>query len=67
MVMSSFESEQRKFLSELFDKEILITEVRDMGNSHDVEIRINFKNSYDKENFIDDFESFVKNCIGGDK
>lgn len=65
MVMSSFESEQRKFLSELFDKEILITEVRDLENSRDVEIRINFKNDYDKREFIDDFESFVKNCIGG--
>lgn len=56
---------RRKLLSELFDKEILITEVRDVENSHDVEIRVNFKNLYDKEKFIDVFESFVKNCIGG--
>ena len=65
MVMDSFKFEQRKLLSELLDKEILITEVRDMENSHEVEIRVNFKNLYDKKNFIDDFESFVKNYIGG--
>ena len=29
MVMDSFKFEQRKLLSELLDKEILITEVRD--------------------------------------
>lgn len=65
MVMDSFEFEQRKLLSELSDKETLITEVRDLENSHDVEIRINFKNLYDKKKFIDDFKSFAKNCIGG--
>ena len=65
MVMDSFEYEQRKLLSELSDKKILITEVRDIENSHDVEIRVNFKNLYDKEKFIDVFVSFVKNCIGG--
>lgn len=65
MVMDSFEYEQRKLLSELSDKKILITEVRDLENSHDVEIRINFKNLYDKKKFIDDFNSFVKNCYGG--
>lgn len=65
MVMDSFKYEQRKLLSELSDKETLITEVRDLENSHDVEIRVNFKNFYDKKNFIDDFESFVKNCFGG--
>jgi len=59
MVMDSFEFEQRKLLSELLDKEILITEVRDMEDSHEVEIRVNFKNLYDKKNFIDDFESFT--------
>lgn len=59
MVMDSFKYEQRKFLSELFDKEILITEVRDIENSHDVEIRVNFKNLYNKEKFIDDFALFV--------
>lgn len=64
MVMDSFEFEQRKLLSELFDKEILITEVKDVENSHDVEIRVNFKNTYDKEKFMDDFELFVKNYIG---
>lgn len=64
MVMDSFKFEQRKLLSELLDKEILITEVRDMENSHEVEIRVNFKNLYDKETFIDNFELFVKNCIG---
>ena len=65
MVMDSFTYEQRKLLSELSDEEILITEVRDLENSHDVEIRINFKNLYHKEKFIDDFKSFVKNCFGG--
>lgn len=65
MVMDSFEYEQRKLLSELSDKKILITEVRDLENSHDVEIRINFKNLYDKKKFIDDFTSFVKNRYGG--
>jgi hypothetical protein len=65
MVMDSFEYEQRKLLSELSDKEIVITEVRDLENSHDVEIRVNFKNGYDKREFMDDFESFVKNCFGG--
>ena len=64
MVMDSFEYEQRKLLSELFDKKILITEVRDLENSRDVEIRVNFKNLYDKEKFIDTFTSFVKNCFG---
>ena len=64
MVMDSFKYEQRKLLSELSDKEVLITEVRDLENSHDAEIRINFKNLYDKEKFIDDFELFVKNCFG---
>ena len=59
MVMDSFEFEQRKLLSELYDKEILITEVRDMENSHNVEIRVNFKNLYDKEKFMDDFELFL--------
>ena len=63
--MDSFKYEQRKLLSELSDKETLITEVRDLENSHDVEIGVNFKNLYDKEKFIDDFESFVKNCFGG--
>ena len=67
MVMDSFKYEQRKVLSELSDKETLITEVRDIENSHDVEIRVNFKNLYDKEKFINDFESFVKNCFGGMK
>ena len=65
MVMDSFEFEQRKLLSELLDKEILITEVRDMEDSHEVEIRVNFKNLYDKKKFIDVFESFVKNYFGG--
>lgn len=65
MVMDSFEYEQRKLLSELSDKEILITEVKDLENSNNVEIRINFKNFYDKKKFIDVFESFVKNCYGG--
>jgi len=65
MVMDSFKFEQRKVLSELSDRETLITEVRDIENSHDVEIRVNFKNLYDKEKFIDVFESFVKNCFGG--
>lgn len=65
MVMDSFKYEQRKLLSELSDKEIVITEVRDLENSHDVEIRVNFKNFYDKEKFIDVFESFMKNCFGG--
>ena len=64
MVMDSFKYEQRKLSSELLDKEILITEVRDLENSQDVEIRVNFKNLYDKEKFIDDFELFVKNCFG---
>ena len=67
MVMDSFKYEQRKLLSELSDKETLITEVRDLENSHDVEIRVNFKNLYDKEKFIDIFESFVKNRFGGMK
>ena len=65
MVMDSFKYEQRKLLSELSDRETLITEVRDLENSHDVEIRVNFKNLYDKEKFIDVFELFVKNCFGG--
>lgn len=65
MVMDSFEYEQRKLLSELSDKEILITEVEDVENSHDVEIRVNFKNLYDKKKFIDAFNSFMKNCFGG--
>lgn len=65
MVIDSFEYEKIKLLSELSDKEILITEIRDLENSHDVEIRVNFKNLYDKEKFIDVFESFVKNCFGG--
>ena len=65
MIMDSFKYEQRKLLSELSDKETLITEVRDLENSHDVEIRVNFKNIYDKKKFIDVFESFVKNCFGG--
>lgn len=65
MVMDSFKYEQRKLLSELSDKETLITEVRDLENSRDVEIRINFKNLYDKKKFINVFESFVKNCFGG--
>lgn len=65
MVMDSFKYEQRKVLSELSDNEIVITEVKDLENSHDVEIRVNFKNLYDKEKFIDVFESFVKNCFGG--
>lgn len=65
MVMDSFKYEQRKLLSELSDKEIVITEVRDLENSRDVEIRVNFKNGYDKREFIDVFESFVKNCFGG--
>ena len=65
MVMDSFKYEQRKLLSELFDKEIVITEVRDLENSRDVEIRVNFKNLYDKKKFIDVFESFVKNYFGG--
>ena len=65
MIMDSFKYEQRKLLSELSDKETLITEVRDLENSCDIEIRVNFKNFYDKKNFIDDFESFVKNCFGG--
>lgn len=64
MVMDSFEFEQRKLLSELSDKEIVITEVRNLENSHDIEIRVNFKNLYDKKKFINDFESFVKNCFG---
>ena len=63
--MDFFKYEQIKLLSKLSDKEILITEVRDLENSHDVEIRVNFKNLYDKGKFIDDFESFVKNCFGG--
>ena len=65
MVMDSFKYEQRKLLSELSNKETLITEVRDLENSHDVEIRVNFKNIYDKKKFIDVFESFVKNYFGG--
>lgn len=64
MIMDSFEFEQRKLLSELSDKEIVITEVRDLENSHDIEIRVNFKNLYDKKKFINDFELFVKNCFG---
>lgn len=65
MVMDSFKYEQRKLLSELSNKEILITEVRDIENSNDIEIRVNFKNLYDKKKFIDVFKSFVKNCFGG--
>ena len=59
MVMDSFKYEQRKLLSELSDKEIVITEVRDLENSRDVEIRVNFKNFYDKKKFIDDFSSYI--------
>lgn len=63
MVMDSFKYEQIKLLSELSDEETLITEVRDLENSHDVEIRVNFKNLYDKKKFIDDFVLFVDKCF----
>ena len=49
---------------------LFIKNINYLGNPHPIfkkriQIPDTFKNLYDKKNFIDDFESFVKNYIGG--
>lgn len=66
MVIDSFKQKQRNILLELVDnnEDILITEVSDVMDTNDINLKINFNLITDKEKFINDFELFVKECYG---
>ena len=66
MMIDSFNLKKRNLLLELADnyKHIMITEVSDITNSNDINLKINFNLITDKEKFMNDFELFVKECYG---
>jgi hypothetical protein len=62
MVIDSFKQKQRNLLLELADnyEHVMITEVSDILNTTDVNVKINFRLISDKEKFINDFGLLVK-------
>ena len=64
MFIDSFDFKQRNLISELMDKHVIITEVSDIEEYNDVGIRLHFKNAYDKEKFMHDFELIVDEYKG---
>lgn len=62
MVIDSFNQKQRNLLLELADnyEHVMITEVSDILNTTDVNVKINFRLISDKEKFINDFGLLVK-------
>lgn len=65
MVIDSFKQKQRNLLLELVDNEhVMITEVSDIFNTTDVNVKINFRLISDKERFINDFGLLVKEYRG---
>lgn len=66
MVIDSFNQKKRNLLLQLVDnyENILITEVSDITDTNDINLKINFKSIIDKKKFTDDFELFVKECYG---
>ena len=65
MVIDSFKLKQRNLLLELADNEhVMITEVSDILNTTDVDVKINFNRITEKEKFINDFGLLVKEYCG---
>lgn len=66
MVIDSFNQKQRNLLLKLADnyEHVIITEVSDISNTTDVNVKINFSRMIEKEKFINDFELFVKEYYG---
>lgn len=66
MVIDSFKQKQRNFLLQLVDnyEHVMITEVSDILNTTDVNVKINFNRITEKEKFIDDFGLLVKEYCG---
>ena len=62
MVIDSFQQKQRNLLLELANnyEHVMITEVSDILNTTDVNVKINFRLISDKEKFINDFGLLVK-------
>ena len=54
MVIDSFKQKQRNLLLELVDnyEHVMVTEVSDIMNTNDVNVKINFRLISDKEKFI---------------
>ena len=65
MVIDSFKLKQRNLLLELADNEhVIITEVSNILNTTDVNVKINFNRITEKEKFINDFGLLVKEYCG---
>lgn len=66
MAIDSFKQKQRNFLLQLVDnyEHVMITEVSDILNTTDVNVKINFNRITEKEKFIDDFGLLVKEYCG---
>ena len=66
MVIDSFKQKQRNLLLELADnyEDIFITEVSEDIDSTDVNVKIYFRLISDREKFINDFGSLVKEYGG---